>query len=440
MLYHILKFILTIGIRIYYKEIKIVGKEHIPKTGPLIIAANHPNTLMDAWIVGMICKQPIYYMTKATFFSTNFKKRVLKSLKMVPINRAHEGKQIGVDNKASFEACYQLLEDGKFLVIFPEGTSFKERVLRKLKSGTARIALETEKRNNFELGVKIVTVGINYAMPERFQSRILVSISEPFEVKNMKEKYAENPTKASKEVTEKIRINLEQVLATTLDKEHDEITENLYDILSIKDFKKLSRSKGVENRISKVREISNRLQELEVSEPWKVYEIKHLARKINFKLKKLHLKTMFVEKGIRKGRVIRELFWSMLLIILFFPIFIYGVFFNILPYKFVDWLVPKISKDVEYFAPLAIILSALVYPLYYFGLIYAVVNIFDLIFFRGMIFTLSLPISGIFAYTFKKNLDHVAYKWNYLFLLISRKDIVRALDKDIKKLKEYIFN
>lgn len=439
MLYHILKFIITIGIRIYYKEIKIVGKENIPKKGPLIIAANHPNTLMDAWIVGMICKQPIYYMTKATFFSTKFKKRILTSLKMIPINRAHEGKQVGVDNKATFEACYQLLEDEKFLVIFPEGSSFKERVLRKLKSGTARIALETEKRNDFELGVKIVTVGINYAMPEKFQSRILISISEPFEVKDMKEAYTENPTKASKLVTEKIRADFEKVLATTLDKEHDEITENLYDILSISHFKQLSKSQNVENRISKVREISNRLQQLEVTEPWKVYEIKHLARKINWKLNKLHLKTMFIEKGIRKGRVIRELFWSMILIIILFPIFLYGAVLNIIPFKLVDWIVPKISKDVEYFAPLNIILSSIIYPVYYFLLVFAVANIFDLIFFRGMIFLISLPISGIFAYTFKKNLDHVAYKWNYLFLLISRKDIVRALDRDIKQLKAYIF-
>jgi 1-acyl-sn-glycerol-3-phosphate acyltransferase len=440
MLYKFLKFIITIGIRIYYKEIKIVGKENIPKKGPLIIAANHPNTLMDAWIVGMICKQPIYYMTKATFFNSKIKRKILRSLKMVPINRANEGRQEGVDNKASFEACYQLLEDEKFLVIFPEGTSFKERVLRKLKKGTARIALETERRNDFELGVQIITVGINYAMPEKFQSRILISISEPFDVKDMKEQYLTNTSKASQVVTEKIRLNLEQVLATTLDKEHDAITENLYDILSISHFENLSKSKGVENRISKVREISNRLQQLEVTEPWKVYQIKHLARKINWKLNKLKLKTMFMEKGLRKGRVIREIIFSMILIIIGFPLFLYGTILNIIPYKFVDWLVRKITKEVEYFAPLAIIFSGIFYPLYYFGLVYAVANIFDLIFFRGMIFLISLPISGIFAFTFKKNLDHVAYKWNYLFLLISKKDIIRALDKDIKNLKAYIFN
>jgi len=440
MLYHILKFIVQIGIRIYYKEIKIIGKENLPKKGPVIIAANHPNTLMDAWIVGIICNQPIYFMTKATFFSSKFKRKILRSLKMVPINRAKEGIQEGVDNKSSFEACYQLLEDEKFLVIFPEGSSYKERVLRKLKSGTSRIALETEKRNNFELGVKIVTVGINYAMPERFQSRILISISEPFEVKNMKEKYSENPSKAAKEVTEKIRLNLEHGLATTLDHEQDVITENLYDILSISDFKNLSSSTGVENRMSKVREISTRLQQLEITEPWKVYEIKHLARKINWKLNKLKLKTMFLERGLRKGRVIKEIVLSMFLIIIGFPLFLYGAILNFIPFKLVDFLVPKLSKEIEYYAPLAIIVSIFIYPLYYFGLVYAVANIFDLIFFRGMIFLISLPISGIFAYAFKKNLDHVAYKWNYLFLLISRKDIVRELDKNIKELKAYIFN
>jgi 1-acyl-sn-glycerol-3-phosphate acyltransferase len=52
-----------------------------------------------------------------------------------------------VSNQDSFDACYRVLEEGKTLVIFPEGTSFLERHLRELKSGTARIGLEVEKRN-----------------------------------------------------------------------------------------------------------------------------------------------------------------------------------------------------------------------------------------------------------------------------------------------------
>ena len=162
MLYRLLKFIIGVGIRLYYKEIRVKNVEQLPQNSPLIIIANHPNTLMDAWVIGMICKQPIYYMAKATLFNSKFKLKLLKSLNMVPINRQGEGRVDGVRNEDSFGECYKILNEGKTLVIFPEGTSYKERVLRKLKSGTARIALEAEHRQKGKLGLKVVAVGLNY--------------------------------------------------------------------------------------------------------------------------------------------------------------------------------------------------------------------------------------------------------------------------------------
>ena len=48
--------------------------------GARILIANHPNTLMDAWILGQICKEPIYFMTKGTFFNNKLKSVFLRSL------------------------------------------------------------------------------------------------------------------------------------------------------------------------------------------------------------------------------------------------------------------------------------------------------------------------------------------------------------------------
>lgn len=121
MLYRILKFLISIGIRLYYREIRVKNSEKLPQSGPLIIIANHPNTLMDAWVIGMICKQPIYYMAKATLFNSKFKLKLLKSLNMVPINRQGEGKVEGVSNEDSFSECYKILNEGKTLVIFSRG-------------------------------------------------------------------------------------------------------------------------------------------------------------------------------------------------------------------------------------------------------------------------------------------------------------------------------
>ncbi|MFN5032398.1 MAG: 1-acyl-sn-glycerol-3-phosphate acyltransferase, partial [Flavobacteriia bacterium] len=159
-MYRLLKLIVGLSIRLYYKKVKINNLPFLDVEGPVIIIANHPNTLMDAWIIGHVCKQPIHYMAKSTFFSSHFKKRLLTSLNMIPINRRTDGNVEGISNTDSFEACYKILEEGKTLVIFPEGNSFPERKLRELKSGTARIALEAERRNGGKLNLKIIPVGI----------------------------------------------------------------------------------------------------------------------------------------------------------------------------------------------------------------------------------------------------------------------------------------
>ena len=133
MIYRILKFLIGIGIRLYYKEIKINEKKYLRNDGPLIIIANHPNTLMDAWVLGMISNKPIYYMAKATLFDSKFKLRVLRSLNMIPINRKGEGTTKGVDNTQSFEECYKKLEEGKTLVIFLKVQATKKGCLETLK-------------------------------------------------------------------------------------------------------------------------------------------------------------------------------------------------------------------------------------------------------------------------------------------------------------------
>jgi len=171
MLYRFLKLLVGLGIRFYYKEVRVKNKVNLKTEGPLIIIANHPNTLMDAMMLGHVCQQPIHYMAKATLFDSKFKMWLLRSLNMIPINRIGEGRIKGVSNQDSFLACYEMLEKGKTLVVFPEGTSFQERHLRQLKSGTARIALETERRNNNTLGLMVLPIGLNYSQAEKFREK-----------------------------------------------------------------------------------------------------------------------------------------------------------------------------------------------------------------------------------------------------------------------------
>jgi 1-acyl-sn-glycerol-3-phosphate acyltransferase len=202
MLYRILKLIVGLGIRLFYREIHVNNRKNIPSDAPIILIANHPNTLMDAWMIGHICPRPIHFMAKATLFKGKLKMKLLRALNMIPINRVGEGRTSGVSNQDSFKACYEILEEGKTLVIFPEGTSYQERLLRELKSGTARIALEAESRNEGKLGIQVVPIGLNYSQAEKFRSRVLVEIGEPILAKDFLKDYQNNSSQGARKMTE----------------------------------------------------------------------------------------------------------------------------------------------------------------------------------------------------------------------------------------------
>jgi len=432
MLYQVLKFIVGIGIRIFYKDIRLIGKERLPEKGPLIIIANHPNTLMDAWVVGFVCKQPIYFMAKGSFFNSKLRLWVLRKLNMIPINRAGEGKAKGVDNNQSFEECYELLEKGKTLVIFPEGSSYKERILRKLKTGTARIAMEAERRNNGDLGVKVVPLGLNYSRPERFRSSILVSIGEPIEMKPYLENYKADFIATSREITDLFRQRLENVLVTTQDKQQDYLLDEVRDLLS---------SKYITNEKDEfelLKRIRDGLYGVSIDDPKSLEKVRQLVQEIKWKSEKLAVKTDFLDRRFRSLMFFRQLLMSMFGLLILAPVFAYGAFHNYLQYKITDVIIPQITKEVEYYAPLAVLIGFVLYPLTYFGFVILLHQFVHLPSWAKVFYFFSLPISGVIAFSIHKYYRHVALKWRYLLLMMNRKVTVNELREKKQELRRLL--
>lgn len=438
MVYRLLKFLIGVGIKLYYKEIKINGKENLSSGSPLIIIANHPNTLMDAWVIGMLCNQPIYYMAKATLFNSKFKLRLLKSLNMIPINRAGEGRISGVDNARSFVECFKILEQGKTLVIFPEGTSYQERVLRKLKTGTARIALDAEIKNQGNLNLNIVALGLNYSQPEKFRSNILVNIDKPQKVVEFLSDYNIDSIKTARKLTQQFRTRLENVLVTTASKEEDELVENLHNLFKSKYIR--YKHKGVTADHNLMQHISESLTEINVTEPWLIKEIKNKLTAINWKLEKLDIKTDFLDRRFKSTMFIRQIALAFLFVIIGLPIFIFGLVHNLFQYKFTYWLVQKLTKDVEYFAPISIFLGLILYPLTYSLFLILAYHLFNIGWLGLPIYFILMPLSGLFAYWFNKYLKHIGYKLRYMLLMFDNKETIRELQKEKKEIRRMVFN
>lgn len=166
--YKIFKPILGLVFKVYFNP-QIIGKENVPVDGPIIMAANHKH-LMDQCGPILSTKRIIHYMAKNEYF---LKKRTAWFFKMagcIPVNR-----QIH-DENAKAEAL-KVLQDGKALGIFPEGTRNRTKdFLLPFKFGCVSMAKKTD--------AYIVPIGISGDY--KFRSKNLVyRIGKPFKVTNM---------------------------------------------------------------------------------------------------------------------------------------------------------------------------------------------------------------------------------------------------------------
>lgn len=432
MLYRIIKIVVKLGMRLYYKEIKVKNVEALDHNGPIIVIANHPNTIMDAWLVSFVTKQPIYFMAKGTFFNSKLKMRFMRSLNLIPINRANESRTQGVSNEASFEECFKVLEEGRTLVIYPEGSSFLERQLRELKSGTARIALEAENRNNGQLNLKVVPMGLIYLQAEKFRSSVLVNIGKGMSVVNYLEEFKANNSAAAKKLTEEFRSQLEKVLVTTQNKEQEALIDELVVCMSSR---YAGTNNGVEDSVQLMLKVRNQIEFYSLMEPWKIEEIQLLLRNINWRIEKMHIKADFLDRRFRSVMFIRQIMMSIIIVLVGMPLFIAGFLFNFLPYKLTDLILPRMVESVEYHAAVAIIMGLLLYPLNYFGCLYLIDSfVIELNWIVKISLFFMMPLLGVFAHAFYRYLIHISTKINYLFLVMNDKEALVELQNQRKKL------
>ncbi len=182
MTYHVLQWFLGLVTRVFFRQIEVVGREHVPADGAVIFAGNHPNSLIDPILIITTCGRRVHFAAKDTLFKSRLLRQVLRGLGAVPVSRRddHGGKDSKVDNDAAFTAMFQVLGNGGAIGIFPEGLSHDRSELGTLKTGAARLALGGAARTAGP--VRIVPCGLTFIHPKRFRSRVLIQYGEPIVV------------------------------------------------------------------------------------------------------------------------------------------------------------------------------------------------------------------------------------------------------------------
>jgi 1-acyl-sn-glycerol-3-phosphate acyltransferase len=127
------KTIVWVLVSIFYRH-RVYGKEHIPKGGG-IIASNH-SSFLDPPLIGISCPGKIYFLARDTLFRFPAFAWLLRQLAVHPLRR-------GKGNINAFKKAMELVQSGKKVVLFPEGSRSPNGQLQEGQAGIGMLVQRT---------------------------------------------------------------------------------------------------------------------------------------------------------------------------------------------------------------------------------------------------------------------------------------------------------
>ena len=154
--------------------LRIRGQENIPRTGPVLVVANHLHNL-DPVALNASFTRPIFFMAKQELFKNRLFGFMIRGVGAFPVDRH------GVD-RAALRHAGLLLDEGLVVCVLPEGTRSPTHRMQPGNPGVAMIASRHD--------VPIVPVGItgteHLPLDSKatgkpwFRGRVTVTIGKPF--------------------------------------------------------------------------------------------------------------------------------------------------------------------------------------------------------------------------------------------------------------------
>ena len=148
--YFLGRFIITPLARLVYRP-KVEGRSLVPKTGPVIFASNHLS-FIDSIAIPVAAPRPVHFLAKSSYFDGSGAKgwasrEFFTAIGAIPVERG--AGQAALD---ALDQQRRLLEEGRTVALYPEGTRSLDGRLSKGRTGVAFLALQT--------GAPVVPVGL----------------------------------------------------------------------------------------------------------------------------------------------------------------------------------------------------------------------------------------------------------------------------------------
>jgi 1-acyl-sn-glycerol-3-phosphate acyltransferase len=120
--------------RIFFR-LRIIHRERMIQTGPVILAMNHQSYL-DPPLAGIACDRAIYFLARRTLMDLPLLRWLLPKLNVIPVN------QEGIDRSA-LKALIRVLKSGNAALVFPEGARTLDGNLQSAQPGVGLVIAKT---------------------------------------------------------------------------------------------------------------------------------------------------------------------------------------------------------------------------------------------------------------------------------------------------------
>ncbi len=183
-------------------NVRFEGTENIRESGAALICSNHRSLFDPIFIAVGVKKRSLCFMAKKELFSFKPFGFILSKLGAFPVNR-------GAGDMEAINHAEKSLNDGKLLIIFPEGTRSRDGNPLRPKSGAVYIASDT--------GADIIPVAVCYDGKLRLRKKVTVCFGEPIlnsEIKMKEENKVIESRRASALVMDRIIEMLNSYLKT----------------------------------------------------------------------------------------------------------------------------------------------------------------------------------------------------------------------------------
>ncbi len=429
--YNLIKLIIKFAIELFFDEVEVHRDEYIPKEGPLIIAANHPSSIMDALVVAVKTPRKIHYIGHSGLFSNSIKSRFLFAMGIIPVYRREDNPEKMGNNEDMFRAAYKILEEGKCIGIFPEGTSQTDRKVLKLKTGAARIALGAEKQNDFNLDLSIIPLGLYFTARHRFRSKVLLNFGRPIPISEFKDSYEKDEYEGVHKLTDRISDELVKLTVNVKKSEYNDFVTDLEKIykanlkVDLDEDEQLQSKSDIFKDMFLSQQLADAVTYYMEKNPDGVNALMKDVKNYILKIDRLNLHDSQLQRDLNKANVGRRswkiIFWS----IIGFPIWVTGLLTNYIPYKFAEYIGKKAGYD-ETKTSSALMIGGGIGFLFYYSLETLLVYTYFTAFI-ALSFLLTLPFIGFAALAYMKKLRYRWRMWNLSLTLLTNKNIVKKL-------------